>query len=107
MKRFEVFDGVSDSIKKIIHRGKRLLEQVKQGAVEPINIEAQLYLISLGTVGFFDNFSISETKNFKDDITKIIKSNSNVVNIDIYKDLNIEAWNTKILRVWKDSSFNF
>jgi F0F1-type ATP synthase alpha subunit len=91
MKRFEVFDGVSDSIKKIIHRGKRLLEQVKQGAVEPINIEAQLYLISLGTVGFFDNFTILETKNFKDDVTKIIRSNANVVNIDIYKDLNIEA----------------
>jgi len=107
MKRFEVFDGVSDSIKKIIHRGKRLLEQVKQGAVEPINIEAQLYLISLGTVGFFDNFTILETKNFKDDVTKIIRSNANVVNIDIYKDLNIEAWNAKILKAWKDSSFNY
>ena len=106
MKRFEVFDGVSDSIKKIIHRGKRLLEQVKQGATEAINIEAQLYLISLGTIGFFDNFTILETKHFKDDICRLVRTNSSLIDIDIYKNLNLEAWNSKIIKAWKDNSFN-
>jgi len=46
-KRFEVFDGVSEEIKKIIFRGKRFLEQVKQSATEAITIEAQLILIAL------------------------------------------------------------
>ena len=42
VKRFEVFDDVSFQIKQLIHRGKRLLKQVKQGAIVAINIEAQL-----------------------------------------------------------------
>jgi proton translocating ATP synthase F1 alpha subunit len=90
VKRFEVFDDVSFTIKQLIHRGKRLLEQVKQGAIEAINIEAQLVLISLSTSGFFDKFSILETKHFKDDVCSSIRSNSKLVQIDIFKDLKIE-----------------
>jgi proton translocating ATP synthase F1 alpha subunit len=90
-KRFEVFDGVSATIKQIIHRGKRLLEQVKQGAIEALNIEAQLLLISLSTAGFFDKYSILETKNFKDDIAQAVRDNPSLVGLNIYKDLNIDA----------------
>jgi len=88
-KNFEFFDDVSKSIKTIIHRGKRLLEQVKQGTLEPISIETQLILITLCMSGFFDNFTIKETKNFKKKITKIITKNPNLVNININKDLNL------------------
>jgi proton translocating ATP synthase F1 alpha subunit len=90
-KRFEVFDGVSATIKQIIHRGKRLLEQVKQGATEALTIEAQLILITLSTSGFFDKFSIPATKTFKNDIVNAIKTNPNLVIINKYKDLNVKA----------------
>jgi len=99
-KRFEVFDGVSATIKQIIHRGKRLLEQVKQGAIEALNIEAQLLLISLSTAGFFDKYSILETKNFKDDIAQAVRDNPSLVGLNIYKDLNIDAWNSKLEKVF-------
>lgn len=98
MKRFEVFDGISTSIKKIIHRGKRLLEQVKQDAINPISIETQLYLISLSTIGFFDNFTIDETKNFKNDIIKVLKNNPELLHIDIYNNLKFENWFSKIIK---------
>jgi len=88
-KRFEVFDGVSAAIKQIIHRGKRLLEQVKQGAIQAVNIEAQLILISLSTSGFFDKFSITETKNFKNDVCLAVKNHTSLVNIANYKNLDI------------------
>jgi len=91
VKRFEVFDDVSFQIKQLIHRGKRLLEQVKQGAISAINIEAQLVLIALGTSGFFDRFTISETKNFKDDVCNVIRSNSNLIKINAYKELNVAS----------------
>ena len=99
-KRFEVFDDVSFQIKQLIHRGKRLLEQVKQGAIAAINIEAQLVLIALGTSGFFDRFTISETKNFKDDVCNVIRSNSSLININAYKELNVASWNDKVLKVF-------
>ena len=101
-KRFEVFDGVSATIKQIIHRGKRLLEQVKQGAIEALNIEAQLLLISLSTAGFFDKYSILETKNFKDDIAQAVRDNPSLVGLNIYKDLNIDAWNSKLEKVFSN-----
>lgn len=100
VKRFEVFDDVSFAIKQLIWRGKRLLEQVKQGATTAINIEAQLILITLSTSGFFDKFSISETKNFKDDICKVIKNNSNLVQIDIFKNLKVYEWSDKIVKAF-------
>ena len=100
VKRFEVFDDVSFQIKQLIHRGKRLLEQVKQGALTAINIEAQLVLIALGTSGFFDRFTISETKNFKDDVCNVIRSNSSLININAYKELNVASWNDKVLKVF-------
>ena len=99
-KRFELFDGVSFEIKQIIWRGKRLLEQVKQGAFEAINIEAQLILISLANLGFFNNFTIIETKIFKDDIVAAIRKNSKLVNINVNQNLDINAWNTKLLKAF-------
>jgi len=100
-KRFEVFDGVSFAIKQIIWRGKRLLEQVKQGALEAINIEAQLILISLSTSGFFDKFTIEETKHFKDDLCNAILKNPNLVNIRVNNNLNINAWIDKLNKAFK------
>jgi len=101
VKRFEVFDDVSFQIKQLIHRGKRLLEQVKQGATVAINIESQLVLIALGTSGFFDKFSILDTKNFKDDVCNAIRSNPKLVNINTYKEINVNSWNEKVLSAFK------
>jgi len=99
-KRFEVFDGVSLSIKQIIWRGKRLLEQVKQGATQAVNIESQLILISLSTAGYFDKFSILETKNFKNDICLAIKNNSNLITINTNKNLKQAAWINKVIKAF-------
>jgi proton translocating ATP synthase F1 alpha subunit len=104
VKRFEVFDDVSFHIKQLIWRGKRLLEQVKQGATTAINIEAQLVLITLSTAGFFDKFSIEETKNFKFDIVKSLRNNPNLVNIDVHKNLKVFEWSEKLLKAFSKLS---
>ena len=104
VKRFEVFDDVSFHIKQLIWRGKRLLEQVKQGATTAINIEAQLVLITLSTAGFFDKFSIEETKNFKVDIVKSLRNNPNLVNIDVHKNLKVFEWSEKLLKAFSKLS---
>ena len=83
-----------------IPKQKRLLEQVKQGANIAINIEAQLVLITLGTAGFFDKFSIEETKNFKFDIVKSLRNNPNLVNIDVNKNLKVFEWSEKLLKAF-------
>ena len=102
VKRFEVFDDVSFHIKQLIWRGKRLIEQVKQSAILALNIEAQLVLITLSTGGFFDKFSISETKNFKSDVVKAIRNNSNLVNIDIFKNLKVFNWSEKLVKAFQN-----
>jgi F0F1-type ATP synthase alpha subunit len=99
-----VFDDVSFHIKQLIWRGKRLLEQVKQGATTAINIEAQLVLITLSTAGFFDKFSIEETKNFKFDIVKSLRNSPNLVNIDVHKNLKVFEWSEKLLKAFSKLS---
>jgi len=104
VKRFEVFDDISLHIKQLIHRGKRLLEQVKQGATTALNVESQLILITLSTEGYFDKFSILETKNCKEDISRVIRENNSLVNINIHKNLNIDSWKTKVLKAFSETN---
>ena len=84
----------------MIHRGKRLLKQVKQGAIVAINIEAQLVLITLGTSEFFDKFTLLETINFKDDVCNTIRQNSNLIKLNPYRGLNVTKWNQKIVKTF-------
>lgn len=102
VKRFEVFDDVSFYIKQVICRGKRLIEQVKQSAILALNIETQLVLITLSTMGFFDKFSIAETKDFKDDVVTAMLNNPNLINIDIYKDLDVFKWSEKVVSAFQN-----
>jgi proton translocating ATP synthase F1 alpha subunit len=75
-KDVEVFaafgDDVDISTRRLITRGARLVELMKQKAHSPLPITTQVIIIFMGVQGYFDDISINLISKFKDFIVNIL-----------------------------------
>jgi F-type H+-transporting ATPase subunit alpha len=66
MAAFAQFGSELDpSSQRLLHRGERLTEMLKQGQYEPLPIEKEVLIIFAGNEGYFDKLEVSQIKPFE------------------------------------------
>jgi len=77
-RELEAFSGFSSDLdivsRRIIHRGARLLESLKQPRYSPLLIEFQIVLIFAVMNGFMDDLSLSQIRNYETFLYKSLLS---------------------------------
>lgn len=61
------------STKKILTRGSRLVELLKQGQYVPIPVEKQVVSIYVGTNGYLDEIPIADVKRFEKELLEFVE----------------------------------
>jgi F-type H+/Na+-transporting ATPase subunit alpha len=56
---------LDETTKKKLIRGERMVELLKQGQFQPIDVATEILLVFAGNKGFLDEFEVSEIKNFE------------------------------------------
>lgn len=79
---FATFGSDIDEItKKILHRGSRLVELLKQPQMAPLPVEVQIVLIFAGVDGYLDILEVSEVQAFKTQLLTFLEKNIVVENV--------------------------
>ena len=75
---------LDQSTRKLLDRGRRLTEILKQPQYQPLTVEEQVVVIYAGVNGFLDSIDIKEVTNFEKDLLKSLNSNGkNILEIII------------------------
>jgi F-type H+/Na+-transporting ATPase subunit alpha len=75
MAAFAQFGSELDaSSQRLLHRGERLTEMLKQGQYEPLPVEKEVLLIFAGNEGFFDKLEISQVKQFERELFAFVEA---------------------------------
>jgi len=61
------------STKKILTRGSRLVELLKQGQYVPVPIEKQVVSIYVGTNGYLDEIPVIDVKRFEKEFLEFVE----------------------------------
>lgn len=64
--RFASESDLDETTRQQLHRGKRLVELLKQGRYNPLSLTDQSLIIFTGVRGFLDKLNPSEIQNFED-----------------------------------------
>jgi len=85
---FASFGSDLDEItKKLLLRGQRLIELLKQNAASPLTIYYQIILIYAGVRGYVDNINVSQVKFLRDFIITNLDTHFELLNYDLTKTL--------------------
>ena len=83
MAAFAKFGSDLDaSTQRLLNRGARLTELLKQDQFAPVPVEEQVVLIYAGTKGYLDNVALGDVKRFEADLRVALNGK--------YKDLTNE-----------------
>jgi F-type H+/Na+-transporting ATPase subunit alpha len=75
MAAFAQFGSELDaSSQRLLHRGERLTEMLKQGQYEPLPVEKEVLLIFAGNEGFFDKLEVSQIKQFERELYSFVEA---------------------------------
>ena len=75
MAAFAQFGSELDaSSQRLLHRGERLTEMLKQGQYEPLPVEKEVLLIFAGNEGLFDKLEISQVKQFERELYAFVEA---------------------------------
>ena len=85
------------STQKILNRGSKLIELLKQDRYSPIPVELQVIIIYAGMNGYLDNLDISNVKNFENILVKQASSSLSNVLVEIRETSDISKESIKIL----------
>jgi len=84
---FSTFGSDIDEItKKILHRGARLVELLKQPQMAPLPVEVQIILVFAGVDGYLDILEVNEVSAFKNKIIAYLEKN--IILEDVTKSIN-------------------
>ena len=76
MAAFSQFASDLDvSTKKLLDRGERLTELLKQDQYSPLTISQQVISIFAGVRGYLDSIKVNQIKNFEKDLLNIMEAN--------------------------------
>jgi F-type H+-transporting ATPase subunit alpha len=59
---------------RLLHRGERLTEMLKQGQYDPLPMEREVLIIFAGNEGYFDKLAVDQIKQFERDLYAFIES---------------------------------
>lgn len=98
MESFAQFGSDLDlSTQKLLSRGARLTELLKQAQYSPLPVEDQVVSIFSGVKGYLDNIAIKDIKRFETELLRLIKQKHNDLLATIKKDAAISADSEKLL----------
>jgi F-type H+-transporting ATPase subunit alpha len=84
MAAFAQFGSDLDAAtQRMLSRGTRLVEILKQGQYQPLSVERQILIIYAGTNGFVDHLSESALKKYETELSRFIENR----HPDIYDDI--------------------
>ena len=85
MAAFAQFGSDLDvSTQKLLNRGSKLTELLKQNQYSPLTVGEQVVSIFTGVSGYLDNIELGEIKKFENDLLEKIKND----NPEILEDIN-------------------
>jgi F-type H+-transporting ATPase subunit alpha len=74
LERFTEFtEELETETKKIIEKGRKIREILKQQDLEPLSFEKEVILIYLITKGFLDDFKLEDVDKFKKEVLKVVE----------------------------------
>src|SRR5256885_11641037 len=84
MAAFAQFGSDLDAAtQRMLNRGTRLVEILKQGQYQPLPVERQIVIIYVGTNGFVDHLPESALKKYEADLSRFLESR----HPNIYEDI--------------------
>ncbi len=98
MEAFSQFaSDLDQSTRKLLERGRRLTEILKQPQYTPLNVEQQIVVIFAGVNGFLDDIKISDITKFENDLLDSLKTDGKDIISALEKEQAIsEELKTKI-----------
>lgn len=92
MEAFAQFASDLDaSTQKLLARGARLTQLLKQPQYSPLSVEEQVVVIYAGTKGYLDNVAVSEVSKFELQLLDTIRANGKDILDGIKKDQKIDG----------------
>lgn len=89
------------STRKQLERGKRMMELLKQGVFEPVNVPKQVAAIYAGSKGYLDTIDVSKVKKFEKDLYLMLDEEKSILEA-ITRDKEIkEETENKLVEVIK------
>jgi F-type H+-transporting ATPase subunit alpha len=102
MAAFAQFGSDLDATtQRMLSRGTRLVEILKQGQYQPLSVERQILIIYAGTNGFVDHLPESALKKYETELSRFIENR----HPDIYNDIRTKRELTDDLRERINAAF--
>ncbi|HSR17001.1 MAG TPA: F0F1 ATP synthase subunit alpha [Ignavibacteriaceae bacterium] len=99
LEAFSKFGSDLDKVTlRILAKGARLVELLKQGQYSPMPVERQVISIFLGTNGYLDSLNISDIKKFEKEIQEFIELKHNHIFETIKKEKELSESLIKDIR---------
>ena len=90
MEAFSQFaSDLDQSTRKLLERGRRLTEILKQPQYTPLSVEEQVIVIFAGVNGFLDQIEISDVTDFENELLSKLKTSGKEIISEIKKNQNI------------------
>jgi F-type H+/Na+-transporting ATPase subunit alpha len=75
MAAFAQFGSELDpSSQRLLHRGERLMEMLKQNQYDPLPVEKEVLIIFAGNEGYFDKLEVSQVKQFERELYAFVEA---------------------------------
>lgn len=101
MAAFAQFGSDLDaSTQRMLNRGTRLVEILKQGQYQPLPVEQQIVIIYAGTNGYLDSFPESALKKYEAELSRFLENR----HPDIYEDIRTKKELTDDVKTRLDSA---
>ncbi len=101
MEAFSQFaSDLDQSTRKLLDRGRRLTEILKQPQYQPLTVEEQVVVIYAGVNGFLDDIDIKEVTNFEKELLKSLHTNGKNLLQIIQKDQSLSKETENKLNVF-------
>ncbi|AIF81348.1 ATP synthase F0F1 subunit alpha [endosymbiont of Acanthamoeba sp. UWC8] len=104
MEAFAQFGSDLDaSTQKLLARGSRLTELLKQAQFKPYSVETQVAIIFAGVKGYFDTIPVKDVKRFEEELVRGLNNNPKILN-KIKKEQKISEETEAELRAFLEQS---
>jgi F-type H+-transporting ATPase subunit alpha len=109
MAAFAQFGSELDpSSQRLLHRGERLTEMLKQGQYEPLPVEKEVLIIFAANEGFFDQLEVSQIKQFERELYAFVEVHHRDLLDEIRSRLELtEDLRKRLLETLKNFAQNF
>jgi F-type H+-transporting ATPase subunit alpha len=95
MAAFSQFGSDLDAAtQRMLNRGTRLVEILKQGQYQPLSVERQIVIIYAGTNGFVDHLPESALKKYEAELSRFLENR----HPDIYEGIRTQKELTEDLK---------